>query len=70
MNEIFYRLVDLPTSVRGFTIPDENGDYNIYINSNLSDELLDKTVKHELEHIQSGDFEKDYLPGDMGKNNV
>ena len=29
---IFIREMKMPLTIRAFTVPDENGDYNIYIN--------------------------------------
>ena len=59
MNNIYYRNIDAPLTVRGFTIEDADGDYNVYINSLLSDEAAQKTREHELRHIKNGDFQKD-----------
>ena len=36
MEEVYVRLVRLPSTIYGVTVKDENGDYNVYINSNLS----------------------------------
>ena len=41
MNRLFIREAKMPLTIRAFTVPDENGDYNIYINNNLSDEAKD-----------------------------
>lgn len=51
------RLVKLPASVRGFTLVDEDGNYNIYINKNQATERARSAYKHEVEHILAGDFE-------------
>ena len=53
---IFIREMKMPLTIRAFTIPDENGDYNIYINNNLSDEAKQKSLKHEKKHIENNDF--------------
>lgn len=55
----------MPLTIRGFTVPDENGDYNIYINSDLSDEAKAETLKHEKLHIENNDFESDELARDI-----
>jgi len=52
---IIVRLVDLPPGIRGFTVPDENGDFNIYINTKISAFAQKKAYRHELEHIAEGD---------------
>ena len=53
---IFTRLMDMPTTVKGFVTEDENGDFNIYINPRLSDAEQKRVYKHELFHIQDGHF--------------
>lgn len=52
MNDIVVRLADLDPRVKGFIKPDNNGDYNIYINCNLCEEVQKETLKHELNHIE------------------
>ena len=61
---VIVRLADYPLCVRGFTMKDEEGTYNVYINSRYSYAQQQKTLKHELTHIQNDDFEKD-LPGSL-----
>ena len=56
---IYIRKIKLPMSVRAFTIPDAQGDYNIYINEALSDEQQYKSLFHEEMHIENGDFCKE-----------
>ena len=50
------RYIDLPITVKGATVMDYDGFYNIYINSRLSYEEQKKTIAHEMEHIVRGDF--------------
>lgn len=57
--EYIVRLIELPYKVNGLTVCDENGFYNIYINSRLSLELQNKAYKHELSHIAEDDFYND-----------
>ena len=59
MDNYIVRIVRLPRTVRGFTIPDENGDYNIYLNDRLCDEDLVKAYDHEVQHIEAGHFYDD-----------
>lgn len=59
MDEVIVRLVPLPSSVEGFTIPDENGDYNVYLNDRMDDCRCRETVLHELDHIARGHFSDD-----------
>ena len=56
MDEVIVRYYDLPYSAKGVTVLDENGDYNIYINSRFNHEQQQKAKQHELRHIKYGDF--------------
>jgi hypothetical protein len=59
MDDIHVRLLKLPSTVYGVTVRDENGDFNVYINSNLSAPARDRALKHEMKHIKRGDFYSD-----------
>lgn len=59
MNDIYIRYVKLPITVRGITSEDENGDYNIYINSLMSSDQQQLTIEHEMKHIERNDFASD-----------
>lgn len=59
MENIIIRTIPLPSSVRAFTVADESGDYNVYINSQLSFEQQQKSFRHETVHIENGDFYKE-----------
>jgi hypothetical protein len=50
------RYVNLPYTVNGVTVMDEEGFFNVYINSRLSYECQQKAIKHELTHIARDDF--------------
>jgi hypothetical protein len=50
------RLIKLPLTVRGTTVPDSDGNYNIYINRDLSYEMQLKTPQREIIHIEGNDF--------------
>ena len=56
MSDIFVRIIDLPTSVRGYTALDSEGDYNIYINGRMSYCQQIETYNHERMHILRNDF--------------
>ncbi len=56
MNDVFLRYVDLPVFVKGQVLMDENGDYNIYVNAKMPVDIQQETIKHEVEHINNGDF--------------
>ncbi len=58
IESVFVRKIHLPMAVRAFTIPDEQGNYNVYINDRLSAEQQHKSLEHEFMHIRSGDFYK------------
>ena len=45
-------------TVRGFTMVDDEGLYNIYLNDRLSEATQERTLEHELRHIMNGDFER------------
>ena len=50
------RIINLPLTIKGLTVPDADGNYNIYINYNLSYEAQIETLRHETEHINNDDF--------------
>ena len=49
--------IDLPVKCRAFTIVSD-GFYNVYLNSRHTYETNVKSLKHELKHINNGDFDK------------
>ena len=52
---IFIRETEMPNmKVRGYTSPDEDGNYNVYINKDLADEVKKRALDHELSHIEKG----------------
>ena len=57
MIDYIIRYIDLPYTIKGVTVLDSDGFYNVYINSLLSWEEQKKAVKHELEHIRRDDFD-------------
>lgn len=59
MEDLIVRLVPMPSGVEGFTLPDENGDYNVYISDRLDEEQRREAFLHELEHIADGHFYDD-----------
>lgn len=56
---IFVRLVSFPKTIRAVTLPNDDGTFDIYINSNLPEELQHKALAHELEHIRGDHFYND-----------
>lgn len=57
--EYAVRYVELPYKVEGMTVCDEDGFYNIYINSLLPPEVQSEALKHEMTHIEENDFYND-----------
>ena len=51
-NNIFVRSVPLPEAVRAVVLPNDDGTFDIYINSTLPEELQLRALDHELEHIR------------------
>ena len=57
MGDVIVRVVDLPTHKIGATVKeDENGDYNVYINSRYGCIGQHKAFDHEMDHIKHDDF--------------
>lgn len=50
------RYIDLPCTIKGITVQDDNGFYNVYINAKLSEEAQIKALEHEITHIKRDDF--------------
>jgi len=57
VGENYVRIIDLPSTVQGVTVKDEEGNYNIYINSSLAEDAKKRAIEHELKHIERGDFD-------------
>lgn len=53
---IFVRHIQLPGTVRAVTLPNNDGTFDIYINSTLPEELQQKALDHELKHIRKDHF--------------
>lgn len=56
LGNVFVRMVSLPPSVRAVTLPNDDATFDIYINAELSEELQEKALEHELEHIRLDHF--------------
>lgn len=56
---IFIRTVPLPGAVRAVVLPNDDGTFDIYINSSLPDELRRRALEHELAHIRKDHFYND-----------
>ena len=51
-NYIFVRMIPLPKAIRAVVLPNDDGTFDIYLNSNLPEEIQNKALEHELEHIK------------------
>ncbi|MDL2324022.1 hypothetical protein LJC61_02565 [Ruminococcaceae bacterium OttesenSCG-928-A16] len=58
MNEIFTYIINLPVSNKGQVRLLPDGDYAVFINSNLSVEQQIEAYNHEVRHIISGHYEQ------------
>lgn len=56
MDNIYLRYIALPPTVKGLTVQDESGDYNVYVNARLTYEANRQTLQHEIKHIAGNDF--------------
>ena len=55
--QVFF--VDLPSSIRGLTVKNNDDSFTILINVNMSYEAQLSAYLHEMEHIKNNDF--DYM---------
>lgn len=63
MTDYYVRLVELPRTVEGVSIPNDDGSFDIYINSLLSPLRRQEVLEHELGHIRREHF---YLDMSLG----
>lgn len=56
MDGIICRFVAAPVRTKGWTVLDANGDYNVYINNQISYNEQRTTFLHEINHIKHGHF--------------
>ncbi len=56
LDDIQIRFIDLPCTVKGITVQDANGFYNVYINARLSEYAQKEAIHHEITHIKRNDF--------------
>ena len=55
MERNILRLAPLPPRINAVTVVDDNGDFNIYVNENLSLEEHRRAYDHEIIHIRPCD---------------
>jgi Zn-dependent peptidase ImmA (M78 family) len=56
MNAIIVRHIRLPYKIDGLTSVDDDGDYNVYINTEVGEEKQESALNHELSHIAQDHF--------------
>jgi len=56
MIDYYVRPVPLPRRVEGVSIPNDDGSFDIYINSNLPPQQREKALEHELRHLKAEHF--------------
>lgn len=56
MIDYYVRPVALPRTVEGVSIPNDDGTFDIYINSRLSPQRQEAALQHELRHLQAEHF--------------
>jgi len=47
---------ELPDKVYGATLPNDDGSFSIYLNSNYPEEFQQRVFKHELRHVYEDHF--------------
>lgn len=65
MIDYYVRLVPLPLAVEGVSVPNDDGSYDIYINSLLPPSRRDETLEHELRHLKREHFQLDMSVSQM-----
>ena len=51
----------MPTQVKGQTVKNEDGSYSVFLNARMASNQIERTYKHEIEHIEHEDFEKEQV---------
>lgn len=52
----YVRLVPLPASVDGVTVPNDDGTFDIYLNANLCEARQQDRLQHEIKHVLEDHF--------------
>ena len=66
----YIRFIELPEHINGVTLPNEDGSFDIYINSRLCFERQQEAIKHELEHIKKDHFYDDIKSIEMIEDEI
>ena len=59
----YVRIVELPRTVRGVSVPNDDGTFSVYINALCDEETRRETLEHELVHLARDHF---YRAGPIG----
>lgn len=57
MIDVLVREIKMPMTYRAFVKVDKDGICNIYLNEDMPDFSKKIALRHEIEHIENGDFE-------------
>ncbi|MCQ2439449.1 MAG: hypothetical protein MJ074_06780 [Oscillospiraceae bacterium] len=55
----FVRVIELPPTVNGVSVPNSDGTFDIYINALLCEERRQECLQHEIRHIIEDHFYQD-----------
>lgn len=55
-SNIFVRSIPLPEAVKAVVLPNDDGTFDIYLNSILPEEIQQRALTHELAHIRKDHF--------------
>ena len=59
-DEYYIRRLDFPNrSVKAATFPNDDGTFDIYVNTLFPEPVQEQALRHELEHIRLGHFYSD-----------
>lgn len=56
MIDYYVRNIALPIAVEGVSVPNDDGTFDIYINSRLTREKQEEVLAHELRHLEAEHF--------------
>ena len=56
MIDYYVRTVALPIAVEGVSVPNDDGTFDIYINSRLTQKKQEEVLAHELRHLEAEHF--------------
>lgn len=56
MIDYFVRYVELPRKVEGVSVPNDDGSFDIYINSLVPEARRPEVLEHELRHLKAEHF--------------